>query len=198
MQLYLPYLVSLFTTVVGLVIWRYQLIAARRYEVVERAIIAAEDAASALTEIREAENDMEKDARVMSGSVRLAAWMATYQAIQQHESTFQELRAATRLVTMHLGEAAGSSFSNLLTLHKDVCNASGALLFRGRAERLFPTVSYEQGVVEWKRLVRSTSEGDPVAPQIADNMRKISQLGEQYLRPSIARRRAQMWGRHAK
>lgn len=70
MQQYLPYLVSLLTTIVGLGVWRYQLVAKRRYEVVERALIADDEAVGALTYIQEAENGAAKAVAVASDGPR--------------------------------------------------------------------------------------------------------------------------------
>jgi len=185
MQQYLPYLVSLLTTVVGLGIWRYQLVAKRRYEVVERALVAADDAVAALTYIREAENDAAKAAAASPDSPRLSPWMPTYQRIQEHAAPFQELRAVARLVTMHFGEPFGREFSDLLRVHKEVCDAHAALFHRGYAERLYPTVSYEDGFGAWKSLVSSNGESDTVATEVADIGERISARFARYMRPSV-------------
>jgi hypothetical protein len=185
MQPYLPYLVSLVTTFVGLGIWRYQLIAKRRYEIVERALIAADEAVGALTDIREAENDAAKAAAVMPDSPRYAPWMATNQRIQEHVATFQELRVVARLVTMHFGESFGREFSDLLSVHKEVCDAHAALFHRGYAERLYPTVSYEEGSGAWKAVVSANDESDKVATRVADIEKRISARFVKYMRPSL-------------
>ncbi|WP_186055605.1 hypothetical protein [Burkholderia gladioli] len=185
MQQYLPYLVSLLTTVLGLGIWRYQLVAKRRYEVVERALIAADEAVGALTYIRDAENDAEKAAAVAPDSLRLAPWMPTYQRIQEHAATFQELRAVARLVTMHFGEPSGREFSELLQVHQEICDAHAALLHCGYAERLYPSVSYEDGSRVWKSVVSLTGESDRVANQVADIGERISARFARYMRPSF-------------
>lgn len=185
MQLYLPYLVSLITMFAGLGIWRYQLIAARRYEVIESALIAADDAVEALTQIREAENDMEWHVDWVPGSVPTASWMSTSQRIQQYESTYQDLRASTRLVTLHCGESFGREFSALLYVYERVINAHAALLFPGYAQRLDPTVSYAEGSVEWAGLVRSAGKSDSVAREIAEIKTRISARGKKYMRPSF-------------
>jgi hypothetical protein len=185
MQQYLPYLVSLLTTVVGLGIWRYQLVAKRRYEVIERALIAADDAVGALTYIREAENDAAKAAAVAPVSPRFSPWMPTYQRIQEHVATFQELRAVARLVTMHFGEPFGREFTDLLRVHKEICDAHAALFHRGYAERLYPTVSYEEGSGAWKSVVSSNGESDRVANRVADIGERISARFAKYMRPSV-------------
>ena len=185
MQQYLPYLVSLLTTVLGLGIWRYQLVAKRRYEVVERALIAVDEAVGALTYIRDAENDAAKAAAAAPDSLKLASWMPTYQRIQEHVATFQELRAVARLVTMHFGEPFGREFSDLLQVHKEICDAHAALLHRGYAERLYPSVSYEEGSRAWKSVVSSNGESDSVANQVADIRERISARFARYMRPSV-------------
>ena len=185
MQQYLPYLAWLLTTVVGLGIWRYQLVAKRRYEVVERALIAADDAVGALTYIRAAENDAEKAAAVAPDGLRAPPWMPTYQRIQEHVATFQELRAVARLVTMHFGESFGREFADLIRVHQEICDAHVALLHRGYAERLYPTVSYDEGFGAWKSVVSSNGESDRVASQVADIGERISARFGKYMRPSV-------------
>lgn len=185
MQQYLPYLVSLLTTFIGLGIWRYQLVAKRRYEVVERALIAADEAIGALVYIREAENDMAKAAAMAPGSPRPDPWMPTYQRIQEREDTFQELRAATRLVTMHFGEPSGRDFSDLLQVHKKVCEAHAALFHRGAAEQLYPSASDKENSEAWKGVVISNGENDKVAREVADIEERISARFAKYLRPSL-------------
>ncbi|WP_206742294.1 hypothetical protein [Burkholderia gladioli] len=174
MQQYVPYLVSLLTTVIGLGMWRYQLFAKRRFEVVERALIAADDAVDALTYIREGENDAAKAAAVSPDHTGFSAWMPTYQRIQEHVATFQELRAVARLVRMHFGEPFGSAFVDLLRIHTEICNAHAALFHRGYAERLYPSVSYEEGSAVWKSVVTSSAESDRVADRISDIDKRIS------------------------
>jgi hypothetical protein len=185
MQQYFPYLVSLLTTVVGLGIWRYQLVAKRRYEVVERALVAADDAVGALTYIREAENDAAKAEAVAPDGLRSPPWMPTYERIQEHVATFKELGAVARLVTMHFGEPFGREFAELIRLYKEICDAHAALLHRGYAERLYPTVSYEEGSGVWKSVVSSNGEGDRVASQVADIGERISARFAKYMRPSV-------------
>lgn len=185
MEQYLPYVVSLITTVAGLGIWRYQLVAKRRYEVVERALIAADDAIEALTYIREAENDAAKAAMAVPESLRFAPWIPTYQRIQEHGATFHELRAAARLVTMHFGEPFGGEFSELLEVHKQLCDAHAALLHRGYAERLYPSVRYNDGYETWKSVVSANGESDRLAHKIVDIGGRISQRFVRYMRPSV-------------
>jgi hypothetical protein len=187
MQKYLPFLVSLVTTFIGLGIWRYQLVAKRRFEVVERALIGADDAVRALSSIREAESDAAKTATVMPDSPRPAPWMATLQRIQEHAEIFEELRVVARLVSMHFGEAFGRDFLELLRIHDELRDAHAALLYRGYAERLYPSVSYEEGSCTWKSVVSSNGESDRVATQIADIADRISERFAKYMRPTLFR-----------
>lgn len=184
MKEYLPYLVSLVTTAIGLGIWRYQLMAKRRFEVIERALIGADDAVRALHHIRDAESDAAKMARIVVDSPRPDRWLSTYQRIQEHSVTFEELQAITRLVTMHFGEDSGREFTKLLQLHKQICDAHAALYHRGYAEKLYPSVPYEQGVEEWKSVVSSDGENDRLTTQITDIGKKISERFAKYMRPT--------------
>lgn len=185
MQQYLPYLVSLVTTAIGLSIWRYQLVAKRRYEVIERVLVGADEAVRALHYIREAERDAEKVATLEPNGPRLAPWMSTYQRIQEHPATFDELRAVTRLIKMHFGEAFGREFVDLLQIYKEICDAHAALFHRGYAERLYPSVSFEKGAGAWRSVVSSSGEGDRVANQIADIGTRISSRFAKYMRPTL-------------
>jgi hypothetical protein len=75
---------------------------------------------------------------------------------------------------MHFGEPFGREFTDLLRVHKEICDAHAALFHRGYAERLYPTVSYEEGSGAWKSVVSSNGESDRVANRVADIGERIS------------------------
>lgn len=86
---------------------------------------------------------------------------------------------------MHFGEPFGREFVDLIRVYKEICDAHAALLHRGYAERLYPTVSYDEGSVAWKTVVSSNGESDRVARQVADIGERISARFAKYMRPSV-------------
>jgi len=183
----LPYIVSTLTTVIGLGIWRYQLIEKRRYEIAERALIGADEAAQAISYIRQSEVDADEMAKVHPNGLRPEKWLLTLQRIQEHSQTFEELRKITKLITMHFGDAAAQPLLDLMSIHGKICNAHAALFYRGDAENLYPSVTYEQGVEGWKKIVTFQDDGDIVVDEINDLERKLSAYFSKYLQPSVFR-----------
>lgn len=187
MNIYPPFVLFVIATFVGFAIWRCQLLGKRRYEVVERALVAAGDAARALRDIRRRESDAAKMAEIDGGGFRPQAGLPTLQRMQEHAATFEELEAATRSVSMHFGEEAGDAFSELSGVYRQICDAHTALFFPGAAERLYPTIPYKEGAEIWKRVVSSDRVDDDLSRQITSIEETISTRFGRYLRPGIIR-----------
>ena len=190
---YLPYLWAVLTTAIGLGMWQYQLIAKRRYEVVEHALTIVGEAAQALHSVRRAEADALTWINIRQESFRPDVMLAIQSRIQQSAATFQELEAVAKSIGMHFGEDAAKSFVNLVALYTRICEAQSGLYFRGGAEKIYPTGEQTEQVAAWKKTLSVQEQGDAMTQEINDTERRIVIVFTKYLRPSIWRLFIPFW-----
>jgi hypothetical protein len=193
-SLVIPYVGAIVTAVVALGFWQYQLIAKRRYEVVEAALATVGEAAQALHYIRRAEADAKEAAALHPEGLRPYAWLAAHARIQETEAVFRNLGSSSKLVAMHFGDGATTTFTELQNIHREICDAQNSLYFRRPEEKLYPTPEHQANVELWKSTLTASENNDPITQRIDAVERRIKGQFGKYLRPNALRLFIPFWG----
>jgi hypothetical protein len=178
---------SLAAAIVGLGIWRYQLIAKRRYEIAEQALTVVNAAVIALYRIRRAKADSEAIASLNPEGLNAEPWMATQFALQGSDADFTNLDSASKLIAMHFGDKTAQPFLDLQEIHRDMWAAQRGLYHRRPAQRVYPTPDEKRQLDEWKRALSQQADDDVITQRIDALDRTIKSRFAKHLRPSIWR-----------
>ncbi|CAK0115264.1 hypothetical protein [Burkholderia pseudomallei] len=189
----LGYLWALITTAIGLAMWQYQLIAKRRYDVAEHALTVAGKAAQALRHIRQAEASVEMAKRLNPQGPPLELWLARQTRIQESEEVFSELEAVSKLVAMHFGQAAATSFRDLAGVYAVICEAQTSLYYRGDAEKMYPSDEQTQRLAQTNAVLNAQERDDSIAQNIEETENRIDAQFSGYLRPNAWRLFLPFW-----
>ena len=180
LSLFISPLTTLVTVVLGLGVWRYQLIEKRRYEIAEQALTVASKVAASLHQVRRAEADADALILLHPEMIRAAPWYATYMQLQGSEAEAQSFSDAVKGVAMHFGNEAAAPLSQLQALRARVASAHSRLFYQ--SEKAAPTA---RQLDEWKCVVSQGGDDDPIARQIDELDKKIQKQFDKYLRPSF-------------
>lgn len=191
---FIPYIGTILATVVGLGFWQYQLIAKRRYEVVETALTTVGEAVQALHYIRLAESDAKEAVAFHPEGLHSDAWLAAYTRMQETEAAFRNLGSSTKLVAMHFGDEATATFTKLQNIHRELCDAQNSLYFRRPDEKLYPTPKHQTDVEVWKFTLTASEMVGPITQQIDAVERRIKGQFGKYLCPNALRLFIPFWG----
>lgn len=191
----LSYLWALITTAIGLAMWQYQLIAKRRYDVAEHALTVAGKAVQAFHHIRQAEASVEMTKRLSPQGPFPELWLVRQTRIQESAEIFSELEAASKLVAMHFGESATTSFRNLAAFYTAICEAQTDMYFRSNAEKMYPSDEQTQRLAQANAVLSAQERDDTVAQNIEEIENRIDAQFSGYLRPSAWRLFLPFWNR---
>jgi len=142
-MMFLPFVIPLVgfccATVLGLGIWRYQLIARRKYQVAEQALTVAHQAVADIHAIRRAVSDSHRDEEQYPDAIHVQPWLAINSRVQASSANFENLRTTLRLVTMHFGDSAATPFWNLDNIYNKICTAQMDVYWKSKPEKMYPT-----------------------------------------------------------
>jgi hypothetical protein len=184
---FVPYIGTAATSAFALGMWQYQLIAKRRYEVVEQALTAVGEATRKLHYIRAADMDAKEQAKRQPGFIPSSPFGTTYPRIEETASVFHELDAAGRAIAIHFGERAAAGIRELATIYGRVCGAQAAIYFIRPEEKLYPGPGQEALVAEWKTTLNAQPGGDEISREIDAAARQVEAEFKNYLRPGFWR-----------
>jgi hypothetical protein len=189
----LSYLWALITTAIGLAMWQYQLIAKRRYDVAETALTIAARAVQALHNIRQAEASVEMAKRLSPQGPPPELWLARQTRIQESAEVFSELESASKLVAMHFGQLAATSFRDLAGVYAVICDAQTSLYYRSDAERMYPRDEQTQRLAQTNAVLNAQERDDSIAQNIEETENRINAQFSGYLRPNAWRLFLPFW-----
>jgi len=179
---------TLFVGVAGLGLWQYQLIAKRRYEVVEQALTAVGLAVQALHYIRRTKQDVvDPSVQRNPGLPPPDLFLATQGRLQDNSGVFENLDLASRAIEMHFGNDAATLFRRLSSVHTRLWEAQTGFWLRSDAEELYPTDDLAGQRDAWKAYLYAQESGDAVAQEIKAIDTGIKKAFGAYLRPSFWR-----------
>lgn len=178
---------ALATVIVGLGIWRYQLIAARRYNVVEQALTAANQAVSDLHYIRRARSDADAFAAMNPDSLRHTPWYESQTRIQGADENFRNLSQAAKAIELHFGQRKSESFDELTKIYNSLITAQGYIYFRWPAAEKVYTKAEKDQIRDYEKILSCQGDGDPITSKIDMIDKNLKRNFWKYIRPNILR-----------
>lgn len=179
---------TLFVGVAGLGLWQYQLIAKRRYEIVEQALTAVGLAVQALHQIRRTKKDVvdlavQRNPKLPPPDL----WLATHERLQDNAGVFENLDTVGRAIEMHFGKDAATLFRRLSSVHARLWEAQSGYWYRSDAEKVLPTDEQARQRDAWKAYLYAQASGDAVTLEIDIIDAGIKKAFGAYLRPNFWR-----------
>jgi len=182
-----PFASFLATTVIGLGIWRYQLIAQRKYQIADEALAAADQAVVDITSIRRAISDARLDVERHPDAIPVQPWAATSARLQEASPHFENFVTAMKSVERHFGKEAAKPFHELKVIYDRICEAQNGLYFRGAPQRMYPTPEDVRQLEDWKRTVEDQGNADPITLKADIAQKAINERFRKHLHPNILR-----------
>jgi hypothetical protein len=176
---------AVFAALIALALWRYQLIAKRRYEIAEQLVQVVTRAVGALRWARSRGGYRTEGATRPRGpnesledTQRLNALYRPIERLASDDDVFTELWRSQVLAEMHFGVEAGKPFQALFDTRDEIIMAARLQLDADR------TLSEEQRV-KTDRTIYGGNRGDDdeIGPRIDAAFDEIKQLAESHLRP---------------
>lgn len=182
------------TWIFSLGMWRYQLIAKRRYEVVEQALTIVDSAARNLHFIRRAKSDSEALTLSNPQILKEQPLFATQTRLAGTARSFDDLDNAVKSISLHFGESAAKPLIDLLAIYQNLSAAYMELYHRSAAEKLYSTQGQRDQAMAWKQMLEYQGQDDPLSRQIDQIHTLVRQRFGKHLRPNVWDMFLPFWG----
>lgn len=186
-------LATLFSLILGLAAWRFQLIEKRRYEIAEQALTAAEAAVDALkfarSRITFAGEGLTRKADPGESESETKAknfCFVPVERLKNSNDTFKEVFRLQALCEFHFGPEAKGPFSEVISVHEEIRNLALTLMDMADDEH-----DGDLGRRDARRRIRAklygTASGEQPEDVIGERIEKVNRdvkrIFGPYLRP---------------
>jgi hypothetical protein len=182
-----PLFGSLGATILGLGVWRYQLIAQRRYQVAEQALLMTDKLISAINSIRSATSQSIEEGQRNPDGIPFQPWIAVSQQIQSSETYFEDFKSISNTILLHFGESTAKPFHEIRDTYQRICKAHVDIYYRSTSDRMYPTEDSKNKAQLRKEIIEDQGVNDPISSNIKLNHEKIRILLGRHIRPSYWR-----------